>query len=119
MRGFIKVLDEGEWKDGEAVPLKLDMSLRYYLRERDGVELFEVDQENMIFRVNGRDQLVQQQGQARRAQTPENDRRPGACLQAGEDVIAQAGRPHRRRQGRRAHNPDRRGADSRNDGGRR
>ena len=59
MRGFIKVLDEGEWKDGEAVPLKLDLSLRYYKRERDGVELFEIDQENMVFRVNGRDQLAE------------------------------------------------------------
>lgn len=49
MRGFIKVLDEGEWKDGESVPLKLDLSLRYYKRERDGVELIEIDQGNMVF----------------------------------------------------------------------
>lgn len=59
MRGFLKVLDEGEWKDGEGVPLKLDMSLRYYKRERDGVELFEIDQENMVFRVRGNDLLAQ------------------------------------------------------------
>lgn len=59
MRGFVKVLDEGEWKDGEGVPLKLDMSLRYYKRERDGVELFEIDQENMVFRVRGNDLLSQ------------------------------------------------------------
>lgn len=59
MRGFTKVLDEGEWKDGESVPLKLDMSLRYYRRERDGVELFEIDQENMIFRVKGKDLLAE------------------------------------------------------------
>lgn len=59
MRGFPKVLDEGEWKDGESVPLKLDMSLRYYRRERDGVELFEIDQENMIFRVKGKDLLAE------------------------------------------------------------
>lgn len=59
MRGFLKVLDEGEWKDGEGVPLKLDLSLRYYKRERDGVELFEFDPENMIFRVRGRDLLAE------------------------------------------------------------
>ncbi len=59
MRGFIEKLDEGEWKDGDEVPLKLDMSLRYYKRERDGVELIEADPVNMIFRVRGVDQLAQ------------------------------------------------------------
>ncbi|MEM6728839.1 MAG: phage major tail tube protein [Pseudomonadota bacterium] len=59
MRGFIKMLDEGEWKDGDSVPLKLQLSLRYYRRERDGIELFEIDQENMLFRVKGRDLLAQ------------------------------------------------------------
>lgn len=58
MRGFIKKLDEGEWKDGENVPLKIDLSLRYYKRERDGVELIEADPVNMIFRVSGVDQLA-------------------------------------------------------------
>lgn len=59
MRGFIEKLDEGEWKDGEEVPLKLDMSLRYYKRERAGVELIEADPINMVFRVKGVDQLAQ------------------------------------------------------------
>lgn len=59
MLGFIEKLDEGEWKDGEAVPVKLDMSLRYYKRERGGVELIEADPVNMIFRVKGVDQLAQ------------------------------------------------------------
>lgn len=58
MLGFIEKLDEGEWKDGEEVPLKLDMSLRYYKRERDGVELIEADPVNMIFRIKGVDQLA-------------------------------------------------------------
>ena len=58
MRGFISKLDEGEWKDGEEVPLKLDLDLWYYKRERDGVELIEADPVNMIFRVNGVDQLA-------------------------------------------------------------
>lgn len=59
MRGFIEKMDEGEWKDGEEVPLKLTISLRYYKRERAGVELIEADPINMIFRVNGVDQLAQ------------------------------------------------------------
>lgn len=59
MNGFIETLDEGEWKDGEEVPLSLNLSLRYYKRERDGIELFEIDPENMIFRVKGRDLLSQ------------------------------------------------------------
>lgn len=59
MRGFIENLDEGEWASGEEVPLKLDISLRYYKRERAGVELIEADPLNMVFRVNGADQLAQ------------------------------------------------------------
>lgn len=58
MRGFVKVIDEGEWKDGEGVPLKLELSLRYYKRERDGVELCEVDPINMVFKVGGKDLLA-------------------------------------------------------------
>lgn len=50
MRGFIKMLDEGEWKDGESVPLKLGLSLRYYKRVRDGQLLIEYDPLNMIWR---------------------------------------------------------------------
>lgn len=58
MRGLIKKIDESEWKDGEEVPLKLDLSLRYYKRQRDGVDLIEADPVNMIFRVAGVDQLA-------------------------------------------------------------
>ena len=59
MRGFIKKLDEGEWKEGEEVPLKLELAIDYYKREHDGVELIEADPINMIFRVKGVDQLAQ------------------------------------------------------------
>lgn len=59
MRGFIKVLDEGEWKDGEEAPTTLDIALDYYKREHDGAELIEADPVNMIFRVRGVDQLAQ------------------------------------------------------------
>lgn len=59
MRGFVKALDEGEWKEGEDAPLKLDLALSYYKREHDGRVLVEADPINMIFIVNGVDQLAQ------------------------------------------------------------
>lgn len=59
MRGFIKTLDEGEWKEGEDAPLKLELALSYYKREHDGAELIEADPVNMIFKVGGVDQLAQ------------------------------------------------------------
>ncbi|MEM7295307.1 MAG: phage major tail tube protein [Pseudomonadota bacterium] len=59
MRGFLKNLDEGEWKDGESVPLKTDYSMRYYKRVRDGVTLWEIDPENMVFKVRDRDLLAE------------------------------------------------------------
>lgn len=59
MRGFAKVIDEGEWKEGEGVPLKLEVSLRYYKRERDGVVLYEVDPVNMVFKVKEKDLLAE------------------------------------------------------------
>lgn len=49
MRGFIKSIDEGVWKDGEDVPCKIELSLRYYYREADGQRLLECDPENMVF----------------------------------------------------------------------
>lgn len=58
MRGFVKIVDEGEWKEGEDAPLKLDFALSYYKREHDGVELIEADPVNMIFKVRGVDQLA-------------------------------------------------------------
>ena len=57
MRGLIKELDAGDWKSGEESTLKVGLSLRYYRLERDGLELIEADPENMVFRVNGTDQL--------------------------------------------------------------
>lgn len=59
MRGIITKIDEGTWKGGEEVPLKLDLSLRYYKRLRDGVELLEAHPENMLFKLRGRDLLAE------------------------------------------------------------
>lgn len=58
MRGIITKIDEGNWKGGEEVPLKLELSLRYYRRARDGVDLVEADPENMLFKLRGKDLLA-------------------------------------------------------------
>jgi P2 family phage contractile tail tube protein len=57
MRGFIKMIDEGDW-GGDDVGLKIDLSLRHYERHHDGVELLAMNPEAMIFRRNGVDQLA-------------------------------------------------------------
>lgn len=59
MRGFVMSWDEGTWKEGEQVPLKLKMSLRHYERHIDGVEKWAVSPENMILRRNGIDLLAE------------------------------------------------------------
>ena len=60
MRGFVEEYDEGEWKnDGEGVPLKLKLSLRYYERHIDGAEVWAVDPAGMVLRQNGADLLAE------------------------------------------------------------
>jgi len=59
MRGFVESWDEGTWKEGDAVPLKLKMSLRSYERHIDGVEKWAANPEGMILRRNGVDLLAE------------------------------------------------------------
>ncbi len=59
MRGFVESHDEGTWKEGEGVPLKLKLSLRHYERHIDGVEKWAANPEGMILRRNGVDLLAQ------------------------------------------------------------
>ena len=59
MRGFVEAYDEGTWKEGEAVPLKLKLSLRHYERHIDGAEKWAVNPRGMVFRKNGTDLLAQ------------------------------------------------------------
>lgn len=54
-QGFVKVLDEGDWESGQLVPCKLEMSLRYYRRERDGQELVEYNSTGPRIKIKGRD----------------------------------------------------------------
>ena len=60
MRGYFKKVDPGTWKPGESVDTKLEATLRYYAFELDGVLQTEVDVDNMIRFVNGRDLLADQ-----------------------------------------------------------
>ena len=60
LRGKIREIDDGTWKPGEAASLKVAMSVRYYKRTLDGVDIHEIDVENMIRKINGVDQLAAQ-----------------------------------------------------------
>ncbi len=57
LKGAWKELDFGNWKAGDKPSLKVNVSLRYYKLEIDGKELVEVDVENMVRKINGKDQL--------------------------------------------------------------
>ena len=63
------------------------------------------------------DDLVEQDGEQGRGDTPKQHSRPVSGLQAGEDIITEAGRPDRRGQNRRADHPDDRRADAGDNGG--
>lgn len=58
MRGLLTEVDMGTWKPGEAMPLKLKMSLRYYKLEIDGSLIYEIDPVNYVAVINGVDQLA-------------------------------------------------------------
>ena len=62
-----------------------------------------------------RQQLIDGERQQRRGDAAEQHEHPVLRLQAGEDVIAEARLPDRRRQRRGADHPDRRGADAGHD----
>jgi len=58
MRGQIQEVDMGTWKPGDDNQLKIKMNVAYYRQEIAGETIMEIDYENMIFVVNGRDQLA-------------------------------------------------------------
>lgn len=57
MRGITPKVDPGTWKPGEEMPLKFNMSLRYYKLEIDGAVVYEIDPINYKVIINGIDQL--------------------------------------------------------------
>ena len=58
--GIFKELDAGTWKTGETGTLKASLALRYYKLTIAGAALIEIDVENMIRSVGGKDQLAAQ-----------------------------------------------------------
>ena len=57
MRGLLTSVDPDTWKPGEEMPLKINMSLRYYKLEIDGAVVYEIDPVNYKAVINGVDQL--------------------------------------------------------------
>ncbi len=58
MRGTIKEFDPGDWKAGEAASAKITMAVVYYKLTVAGVDVLEIDVENMVRIVNGVDQMA-------------------------------------------------------------
>lgn len=58
MVGRIKSTDGGAWKSGDKAQDDYEMSVNYYKLTVGGREIYEIDVENMIRRINGVDQLA-------------------------------------------------------------
>lgn len=57
LRGGIKTLDWPAWRAGEKAGLQITLAVRYYKLTIGGREMIEIDVENMVRRIDGRDQL--------------------------------------------------------------
>lgn len=57
LRGALKELDAGTWTAGEKATLKVMVSARYYKLAINGETAIEIDAENMIRLIDGKDQL--------------------------------------------------------------
>ena len=60
MRGTLRELDPGSWKKGDKGQLKVSASFTYMKVTVDGKEVIEIDQINMIYKVDGKDMLAEQ-----------------------------------------------------------
>ncbi len=58
MRGKIKEIDPGTSKAGDKPSLKIALALTYYKLQHGGSTVIEVDVENMVRSVNGKDALA-------------------------------------------------------------
>lgn len=58
MVGRVKSGDFGAWKSGDKAATDYEMSVNYYKLTVGGTEIYEIDVENMIRRINGVDQLA-------------------------------------------------------------
>ena len=60
MRGKITSLARGEWAPGTPPSLSVTLRLTYYKETHNGIDLHEIDVENMVRIVNGTDRLAAQ-----------------------------------------------------------
>jgi len=58
LRGSFRELDSGNWKAGDKATLKCMMAIRYYRFNISGVDVIEIDAENMIRIIGGVDQMA-------------------------------------------------------------
>ncbi len=58
MRGNLTEFDPGTWKAGDEANIKVSVSLVYYRLDQAGQPLAEIDVENMVAIIDGRDQLA-------------------------------------------------------------
>ena len=58
LRGMVKELDFGTWKQGEAASVKMAMALHYYRYEQNNEEIHEIDVDNMVRKIDGVDLLA-------------------------------------------------------------
>ncbi len=58
MRGLFKEIDPGSWKPGDKTAVKCTVAVKYLKVTVGSEEIFEIDNENMIRRINGKDQMA-------------------------------------------------------------
>lgn len=58
LRGMFKEMDSGSWKAGDDSSLKAVLNAHYYKLTISGKDVVEIDVENMIRIINGKDQLA-------------------------------------------------------------
>lgn len=58
LEGLFREMDSGSWKAGDEATLKVAVAARFYKLTIDGVEMIEIDAENMVRKIEGVDQLA-------------------------------------------------------------
>jgi len=58
VRGRLRELDQGGWKPGEGISMKMSMACSYYKYTSGGATLIEIDVPHMVENVGGEDRLA-------------------------------------------------------------
>jgi P2 family phage contractile tail tube protein len=57
-QGMVKELDNGSWKPGEKLQQKFTVNMKYYSYSQGGETIHEIDIENMVRIINGKDMML-------------------------------------------------------------